>query len=88
VTEVGVQELHDHLSRILRRVAAGEDVVVTNRGRRVAWLSALDERSGLDRLVAEGLARPPREAATPVDPAELVTPAGGSVSELIDRDPR
>lgn len=37
-TSVGVHEAKTHLSRLLERVAAGEDVEITNRGRVVARL--------------------------------------------------
>lgn len=38
--EVSVRELKDRLSEYLRRVEAGEEVVVTSRGRAVARLAA------------------------------------------------
>ncbi|MBB3085585.1 type II toxin-antitoxin system Phd/YefM family antitoxin [Geodermatophilus sabuli] len=37
-TSVGVHEAKTHLSRLLERVAAGEEVEITNRGRVVARL--------------------------------------------------
>ena len=39
IMEVSVRELKSRLSEYLRRVAAGEEVVVTSRGREVARLS-------------------------------------------------
>jgi len=38
VTEVGVHEAKTHLSRLLRRVAAGEEIVITSGGRPTARL--------------------------------------------------
>lgn len=38
--EVSVRELKSRLSECLRRVAAGEEVIVTSRGKAVARLSA------------------------------------------------
>jgi prevent-host-death family protein len=38
MTEVGVRELRQNLSRYLERVKAGESLVVTERGREVARL--------------------------------------------------
>ncbi len=38
MTEVGVHEAKTHLSRLLRRVAEGEEIVVTSGGRPVARL--------------------------------------------------
>jgi prevent-host-death family protein len=37
-TSVGVHEAKTHLSRLLEKVAAGEEVEITNRGRVVARL--------------------------------------------------
>jgi prevent-host-death family protein len=53
---VGVRELRREASAILRRVAAGETVEITDRGRPVAvLLKAMP--SGLARLEREGLLR-------------------------------
>ncbi len=54
---VGVRELRRSASAILRRVAAGETVEVTDRGRPVAVLLKTMP-SGLARLEREGLLRP------------------------------
>jgi prevent-host-death family protein len=53
---VGVRELRRDASAILRRVAAGETVEVTDRGRPVALLLR-SMPTGLDRLEQEGLLR-------------------------------
>ncbi len=53
---VGVRELRRQASAILRRVAAGETVQVTDRGRPVAVLLGTMP-SGLARLEREGLLR-------------------------------
>lgn len=53
---VGVRELRRQASAILRRVAAGETVEVTDRGRPVALLLRTMP-SGLARLEREGLLR-------------------------------
>ncbi len=55
--QVGVRELRQHASRLLKRVAAGESLEVTDRGRPVALLVPVPEREGLDELVAAGRAR-------------------------------
>jgi prevent-host-death family protein len=52
---VGVRELRQNLSVYLRRVASGEKLRVTERGRTVAALVPLrDEDSVVDRLVRQG----------------------------------
>jgi prevent-host-death family protein len=38
MTEVGVHEAKTHLSRLLRRVAAGEEITITSSGRPAARL--------------------------------------------------
>ena len=53
---VGVRELRREASAILRRVAAGETIEVTDRGRSVAVLVRAMP-SGLARLEREGLLR-------------------------------
>lgn len=45
-SRVGVRELRQHLSRYLRRVAEGEVLRVTERGRPVALLGPLPEEAG------------------------------------------
>jgi prevent-host-death family protein len=58
-TEVGVRELHDQLSRYVRRAAEGGEVVVTMRGQRVARLTPLEVRDLLADLRARGLVQEP-----------------------------
>lgn len=43
-TEIGVRELRNDVSEVLRRAESGEDFVVTVRGRAVARLAAVDDR--------------------------------------------
>lgn len=54
--QIGIRELRRQASAILRRVAAGETVEVTDRGRPVAVLLR-SMPSGLARLEREGLVR-------------------------------
>ena len=54
---IGVRELRRDASAILRRVAAGETIQVTDRGRPVA-LMVKAMPNGLERLEAEGMIRP------------------------------
>jgi prevent-host-death family protein len=58
--EVGVREFHDHLSRYVRHVAEGGEVVVTMRGRRVARLAPVDHPADpLADLRSRGLVSDP-----------------------------
>jgi prevent-host-death family protein len=53
---VGIRELRQNASAVLRRVAAGEIVEVTDRGRAVARIVPMNEVSRLGQLVDEGRA--------------------------------
>ncbi len=54
MTQVGVRELRQRASELLRRVEAGETFEVTDRGRPIAVLGPLPQRGPLDRLRASG----------------------------------
>ena len=45
-TEIGVRDLRNDVSEVLRRAESGEEFVVTVRGRPVARLAAVDDRPG------------------------------------------
>jgi len=66
MASVGVRELRQRASELLRRVAAGETIEVTDRGRPVALLAPIPDGSSLERLRAAG---------------EL-TPAAGDLGDL------
>jgi prevent-host-death family protein len=51
---VGIRELRQRASELLRRVEAGETFEVTDRGRPVAVLAPLPDRSPTERLSASG----------------------------------
>ena len=51
---VGIRELRQRASELLRRVEAGETIEVTDRGRPVAVLAPLPEAEPLGRLRAAG----------------------------------
>jgi prevent-host-death family protein len=51
---VGVRELRQRASELLRLVATGETVETTDRGRPVAMLAPLPHGSALERLRAGG----------------------------------
>lgn len=54
MVQVGVRELRQRASELLRLVESGETIEITDRGRPVALLSPLPEGSPLDRLRAAG----------------------------------
>lgn len=68
---VGIAELRQNLSVYLRKVSAGERLVVTDRNRPVAELGPPPTTGpGLDRLIAEGRVRPPKRRAGLPEPLE------------------
>jgi prevent-host-death family protein len=54
MASVGVRELRQQASELLRRVAAGETIEVTDRGRPVALLTPVPDAGPLERLRAAG----------------------------------
>jgi prevent-host-death family protein len=54
MASVGVRELRQRASELLRRVEAGETIEITDRGRPVAALTPLPTMSVLERLRASG----------------------------------
>lgn len=58
MTSVGVRELRQRASELLRLVEQGETIEVTDRGRPVALLTPLPKGSILERLRAAGEVEP------------------------------
>ena len=54
MTSVGVRELRQRASALLRQVENGETIEITDRGRPVAVLSPLPQGSPLERLHKAG----------------------------------
>jgi prevent-host-death family protein len=54
MTRVGVRELRQRASELLRLVERGETIEITDRGRPVAILAPLPEGTPLERLHASG----------------------------------
>ena len=82
MTEVGIRELRDHLSRYLDRVQDGEEVVVTDRGRAIARVLPMNGERTIDRLIAQGLVTPATQSrrARP-KPLKTTSPVSDLVAE-------
>ena len=81
-SEVGIRDLKNELSKYIERVRAGEEVIVTDRGRPVARLSSLDHSTDrLADLIAAGLVHPP--ASTKRHRPRPRIKANGTVSDLV-----
>ena len=79
--EVGVRDLKNNLSRYLDRVRNGDEVVVTDRGRPVARLLAIDASTDrLSDLIEAGLVRP---AVRPHRALSKPIKTAGTVSDLV-----
>jgi len=70
---VNIHEAKTHLSRLLRRVAAGEEVIISRAGKPIARLAAIEgtpqRRLGQD----EGLFEVPDDFDTPLPPEILAS---------------
>lgn len=75
MASVGIRELRQRASELLRRVEHGETIEVTDRGRRVAILSPPPEGSPLDRLHALGEIQPATGGFDDL-PEPLILPRG------------
>lgn len=81
--EVGVRALKSKLSEYLERAAAGEDIVVTDRGRPIVRLVPFSGASEVDRGIEEGWIEPPRRRGlTPVPRVRTQL----STREVLDED--
>jgi len=82
MTEIGVRELNQQTSKVLRRVRAGEDIVITEHGRPVARLVPVTDepKSVLQQLREQGLVI---DAEPNVEPIERIR-LDISSQELLD----
>ena len=87
---VSVGRLKARLSEFLRRAKAGEDMVVTDRGRPVARLVGLEGESALEgrlgELVGAGLAKRPSQSLDPgfLDLPRPADPEGRSLEAVLE----
>ncbi len=84
LSQVGVRELRQEASAILRRVKAGEAVEVTEHGKPVARLVPIQE-SSYERMVAAGLITTPASSPELLTTGDLIKlPTGSrSASEVL-----
>jgi prevent-host-death family protein len=80
---VGIRELKAHLSEYVARAAAGEEIVVTDRGRPIARLVPHRAESDVDRGIAEGWIEAPRRRH--LQPVERAT-SERSTNDVLDED--
>ena len=69
--EVGVRQLRENLSEWLDRAAAGEEILVTERGKPKAVLTAAE--TAYERMVREGRITPPTAGTSRPCPSTWVS---------------
>jgi prevent-host-death family protein len=89
--EAGIRELKNNLSRYIRRIEAGDRVIVTANGRPVAELVPLaalhpHRVSRFARLIASGVMTPPAESGDPLEDCPEILLPPGTAAGLIDSD--
>jgi prevent-host-death family protein len=85
MAEVGIRELRQRASEILRRVEAGETFEVTDRGRPVAILAPRRDQSPLESLRASGDLEPGRADLDDLPPPLKLPPGQETPSSVLAR---
>lgn len=90
MASIGIRELRQRASELLRRVEQGETIEVTDRGRPVAILSPPPQGSPLDRLRLLGDVEPAKgdldELPDPLVLAPGIEPPSKVLSRLREHD--
>jgi prevent-host-death family protein len=94
MTSVGIRRLKNQLCHYVRLAAAGENVLVTDRGRVVAALvpppapgqRAGDKPTRYDELKAAGILRPRQEGGDPRADLPMMRLRRGTAAQLINED--
>lgn len=87
--DVSVRELKNHLSAYLRRVQAGEEIVVTSRGKRIARLGRAHAETGdpdavaIERLRKQPWITPARRPGKPQGARRPVRVPAGTTEEIM-----
>jgi prevent-host-death family protein len=79
--DVGIRELRGSLSEYLARVRAGDELVVTDRGKAFARIVPMAGGRALERAIADGLVTP-SSSPSRTRPAERIR-SRGIVSDLV-----
>ena len=85
MTRVGIRELRQRASELLRLVEQGETIEVTDRGRPVALLTPVPEGSVLDRLRASGELEPATRDLADLPPPLVLPPDAELPSQVLAR---
>jgi len=85
MASVGIRELRQRASELIRRVEQGETVEITDRGRPVAVLAPLTEPSATQRLRAAGDLAPATASLDDLPEPLRLEPGQESPSSALDR---
>jgi prevent-host-death family protein len=85
MASVGVRELRQRASELLRRVEAGETIEITDRGRPVAVLAPLPDQRPIDRLRATGDLEPAGADLSDLREPLHLAPGQEQPSSVLDR---
>jgi prevent-host-death family protein len=85
IVRVGVREFRENLRSYLDRIEAGDEVVITDRGKPIARMTEPESHEALrERLIREGAITPAKRPWEPINRAKLPTlPAGPSLSDIV-----
>ena len=85
MTSAGVRELRQRASELLRRVAAGETIEITDRNRPVALLTPIDGIDPLERLRRAGEVLPSSRSLDDLGPPLRPRPGQETASSVLAR---
>lgn len=85
MTRVGVRELRQRASELLRLVEQGETIEITDRGRPVALLTPVPEGSVLDQMRAAGEIEPATGDIDDLPPPLALSPGAELPSQVLAR---
>ncbi|MDQ3937931.1 MAG: type II toxin-antitoxin system prevent-host-death family antitoxin [Chloroflexota bacterium] len=83
---IGVRELRNYASRVVRRARAGERMLITVDGVPAAEIGPVSREPGqqtLEELIAAGLVIPARRTDRPPPPMPMPAPAGRLTREVL-----
>jgi prevent-host-death family protein len=78
---VGVRDLHNRTSELIKQVSGGTELAVTVHGKRVARIVPIDENDPLEDLRRRGMIREPTSRKRSV-PEPIKLEGGAIVSDL------
>jgi prevent-host-death family protein len=86
---IGIRELRNEVSRVVRRARGGERIVITVDGVPAAQIGPLNDVAAdrsLDDLIAAGLVLAPRVASAPRPAMPTRSPGGPTTTEVLRQD--